>query len=123
MEPHVVCSLVKDHWSSFRGDLKLAVEALGWDEAMWTVHDADDAPASEHTLWADLTAQERAAATRLCYFEEIWDGTHISWWYDYDARENTAVASDDPLPDDIDLHIFDETGYAGKEVGSVGRQH
>ena len=80
------------------------METLGWDKATWT-GTSDEVPASAVTLWAGLTAEERAAATRLC-----------SQWYDYDEGRNTAVAPDGPLPEGINMHIFDETGYAGKSV-------
>ena len=106
-------------WSSFHEDLRVAVETLGWTEEMW----ADDStvfPKSEETMWADLTPDERAAATRLCYFREIWDDEPITMWYDYDAKKNTAVTGNGPVPKDINLDIFQETGYAGRDPGQVG---
>lgn len=107
------------YWSSFHDDLKVAIETLGWNEAMWG-DEVDLEPESEDKPWIDLTPEEKAAATRLCYFKETWDGESIDRWYDYDAGMNTAVTTDGPLPKDIDLEIFDTTGYAGKEPGSVG---
>lgn len=86
---------------------------------MWS-DEVDLEPESEDKPWIDLSPEEKAAATRLCYFKETWDGESIEAWYDYDAGMNTAVTTDGPLPKDIDLEIFDTTGYAGKEPGSVG---
>eukprot|EP00578_Thalassiosira_sp_NH16_P032291 CAMPEP_0181078680 /NCGR_PEP_ID=MMETSP1071-20121207/1615_1 /TAXON_ID=35127 /ORGANISM="Thalassiosira sp., Strain NH16" /LENGTH=422 /DNA_ID=CAMNT_0023160011 /DNA_START=127 /DNA_END=1395 /DNA_ORIENTATION=- len=107
------------YWSSFHEDLKVAVTTLGWDEDLWS--DVSGAvPDSENKMWDDLTPNEKAAATRLCYFKEIWDGEDVVQWYDYDMGKNTAVTADGPLPKDINLEIFQETGYAGKEPGSVG---
>lgn len=107
------------YWSSFHEDLKVAIETLGWTEDMWS-DEAEVSPASESKPWSDLTPEEKAAATRLCYFEEIWNGQPITDWYDYNAGMNTAVTADGPLPKDIDLEIFENTGYAGKEPGDVG---
>jgi hypothetical protein len=106
------------YWSSFHGDLKVAVETLGWTEALW--ESDDEGPATESKMWVDLTPEERAAATRLCWFKEIWDGEPIQKWYDYEKEENTAARGDGPAPTDIQLDIFEETGYAGKEPGRVG---
>lgn len=107
------------YWSSFQDDLKVAIETLGWNEAMWS-DEVDMVPESENKPWIDLTSEERAAATRLCYFKETWDGEPITRWYDYDAGKNTAVTTTGPVPQDIDLDIFDVTGYAGRDTASVG---
>jgi len=107
------------YWSSFHDDLLVAIETLGWDEAMWR-EESDTAPASEGKFWIDLTPDEKAAATRLCYFRETWDAEPITSWYDGDAGMNTAVTTNGPLPKDINLDIFVDTGYVGKEPGSVG---
>eukprot|EP00578_Thalassiosira_sp_NH16_P020111 CAMPEP_0181083060 /NCGR_PEP_ID=MMETSP1071-20121207/3957_1 /TAXON_ID=35127 /ORGANISM="Thalassiosira sp., Strain NH16" /LENGTH=397 /DNA_ID=CAMNT_0023164695 /DNA_START=61 /DNA_END=1254 /DNA_ORIENTATION=- len=108
-------------WSSFHEDLKVAIVTLGWDEDMWA-NDGDMIPASEGKIWDDLSPEEKAAATRLCYFKEIWDSEPITQWYDYNAGKNTAVTADGPLPKDINLEIFQETGYVGKAPGSVGAE-
>lgn len=107
------------YWSSFHEDLRVAIETLGWTEEMWA-DDSTTVPASEDKIWADLTPEEKAAATRLCYFKEIWDGQDITSWYDYDAGKNTAITGNGPVPQDIDLDIFQETGYVGRAPGSVG---
>lgn len=107
------------YWSSFHEDLKVAVETLGWTEEMW----ADDSgmqPPSEGKMWVDLTPEEKAAATRMCYFQELWDGDSITTWYDFEAGKNTAVTGEGPVPQDIDLSIYEETGYVGKKPGDVG---
>lgn len=106
-------------WSSFHEDLRVAVETLGWTEEMWA-DNAVNYPASETTLWVDLTPDEKAAATRLCYFRETWDDESVTMWYDYDAKKNTAVTADGPLPKEINLNIFQATGYAGRDPGHVG---
>ncbi|KAL7546468.1 hypothetical protein ACHAWF_009800 [Thalassiosira exigua] len=106
------------YWSSFHEDLRIAVETLGWTEAMW--ENGEESPLSEGKVWIDLTPEEKAAATRLCYFREIWDDEPITNWYDYGAGKNTAVTGEGPVPKDIDLDIFEETGYVGKAPGSVG---
>ena len=104
-------------WSSFHEDLRLAVTTLGWTEDMWS-DDAETYPPSEVTRWADLTPNEKAAATRLCYFQEIWDAVPMTQWYDYNTKKNTAVTADEysgPVPAEINLNIFKETGYAGRD--------
>lgn len=109
------------YWSSFHEDLRVAIETLGWDEDMWS-DTSGAAPPSEDKIWDDLTPEERAAATRLCYFKEIWDEEPITQWYNYETGKNTAVTADGPVPQDIDLGIFEETGYVGKAPGSVGAE-
>jgi len=106
-------------WSSFHEDLKIAITTLGWTEALWS-DDSETAPGSEDKLWSDLSSTEKAAATRLCYFEELWNQEPITDWFDYETGANTGVTADGPVPKDIDLDIFQETGYAGKKPGSVG---
>ena len=86
---------------------------------MWS-NDSQYAPASENKPWDTLTPEEKAAATRLCYFQETWDDEPIMKWYDYESGKDTAVQADGPVPNDIDLNIFEETGYVGKPPGSVG---
>ena len=105
--------------SSFHNDLQVAIETLGWTEEMWTSDDSDVGPESESRFWVDLTPEEKAAATRLCYFEETWNRVPVTEWYDYEKQQQTAVTADGPLPKDIDLKIFEESGYAGREPGSV----
>jgi hypothetical protein len=107
------------YWSSFHEDLRIAIETLGWTEAMWS-GETGGFPASEGKWWHDLTPEERAAATRLCYFEEIWNAEPIWQWYDYETEKNTAITEDGPLPDDINLDIFEETGYNGRSPDTVG---
>jgi len=109
------------YWSSFHDDLKVAIETLGWDEDMWK-DQSERVPESENKIWIDLTPEERAAATRLCYFKETWDDEPITRWYDYDAGMNTAITTGGPLPKDIALDIFNNTGYAGKQPGDIGKQ-
>ncbi len=106
-------------WNSFQEDLKVAIETLGWTEEMWG-EDSTEYPASESKAWIDLTPEEKAAATRLCYFREIWDDEAITEWFDYTTGRQTAVIDDTHLPSGIDLSIFAETGYVGKDPGMVG---
>jgi hypothetical protein len=56
----------------------------------------------------------------LCYFREIWDDEAITEWFDYTTGRQTAVKDDTHLPSGIDLSIFAETGYAGRDPGMVG---
>jgi hypothetical protein len=74
-------------------------------------------PLSESKYWADLTPEEKAAATRLCYFEETWDTTEYPTLEDFDI--STAVTPDGPFPQDINLNIYETTGYAGRNPGMV----
>lgn len=107
------------YWSSFQEDLEVAIKTLGWTEGIWTSTEGL-VPDSENKIWIDLTSEEKAAATRLCYFKETWDGEAITDFYNYETGESAANVSDGPLPKDIDLDIFAVTGYVGKEPGSVG---
>lgn len=106
-------------WNSFQEDLQVAIETLGWTEEMWS-DNSTVYPTSESKAWIDLTSEEKAAATRLCYFREIWDNEAITEWFDYTTGRQTAVIDDTHLPSGIDLSIFAETGYAGKDPGMVG---
>lgn len=106
-------------WSSFHEDLRVAIETLGWTEETWD-DDSTTVPASEVKDWSELTPEEKAAATRLCYFEEIWNEAPITDWYDYETGTTTIAKTDGPVPTDINLDIFETTGYVGKPPGSVG---
>jgi hypothetical protein len=107
------------YWGSFQDDLKVAIETLGWTEEMWS-DNSNEYPPSEAKAWIDLTPEEKAAASRLCYFREIWDDEAITEWFDYTTGRQTAVKDDTHLPSGIDLSIFAETGYAGRDPGMVG---
>eukprot|EP00573_Skeletonema_grethae_P001225 CAMPEP_0201685498 /NCGR_PEP_ID=MMETSP0578-20130828/235_1 /ASSEMBLY_ACC=CAM_ASM_000663 /TAXON_ID=267565 /ORGANISM="Skeletonema grethea, Strain CCMP 1804" /LENGTH=387 /DNA_ID=CAMNT_0048169401 /DNA_START=67 /DNA_END=1230 /DNA_ORIENTATION=- len=104
------------YWSSFHADLLVAVETLGWTEDAWT-NDMQSPPLSESKYWADLTPEEKAAATRMCYFEETWDTNVYPTLKDFDI--STAITPDGPLPKDINLNIYETTGYAGRSPGQV----
>ena len=108
------------YWSSFHEDLRVAIETLGWTEEMWSNEASEEVPASELKNWASLSSEEKAAATRLCYFQEIWDDEPITNWYNYETGKNTAVTTDGPLPKEVDLGIFADTGYQGRTPGNVG---
>lgn len=104
------------YWSSFHADLLVAVETLGWTEDAWT-NDMQAPPISESKYWADLTPEEKAAATRMCYFEETWDTNVYPTLKDFDI--STSITPDGPLPKDINLNIYEATGYAGRSPGQV----
>ena len=104
------------YWSSFHADLLVAVETLGWTEDKWT-NDMQAPPLSESKNWAELTPEEKTAATRLCYFEETWDTHEYPTLEDFDIT--TAITADGPLPKDVNLDIFETTGYAGRSPGMV----
>jgi hypothetical protein len=91
--------------------LLIAVEELGWTEDMWT--NRDTYPDSEATFWADLTPQERAAATALCYFQESWDAEDLSTFYDYSTGLTKAIPSTTEVPADMDFSIFAGQGAPG----------
>ncbi|KAL3798750.1 hypothetical protein ACHAWO_011994 [Cyclotella atomus] len=99
------------YWDSLYGSLLIAVEELGWTEDMWT--NRDTYPDSEATFWADLTPQERAAATALCYFQESWDGEDLSTFYDYSTGLTKAMPSTTEVPADMDFSIFAGQGAPG----------
>lgn len=82
-------------WKFFYGDTKLAVETLGWTVESWDR--SAPAPASEGKAWDELSPRERAAATRICYFREIWDNVAITEWYDYEKGMNTATSRDNNI--------------------------
>lgn len=95
------------YWNGFYGDAKVAVETLGWTAVSWDYSDETlPGPATESKDWSELSSGERAAATVLCYFGEIWDDIPITEWYDYEEGVNTAVSLYGPMPQDIDMSIF-----------------
>lgn len=71
---------------------------------MW--NNRDTYPQSEATFWDDLTPQERAAATALCYFKESWDGEELSTFYDFSTGKTKAIPSTTQVPADMDFSIF-----------------
>lgn len=104
------------YWSSFHADLLVAITTLGWTEDSWT-NDMQSPPLSESKRWSDLTPDEKAAATRLCYFEQTWDTDLWVTLEDFDLSE--VVTPDGPMPTDINLNIYETTGYAGREPADV----
>ncbi len=55
---------------------------LGWDETKWENgwESPEEAPETEGLYWNDMTEEQQAAATELCYFEYLWDGYPITDW-------------------------------------------
>ena len=55
---------------------------LGWDETKWENgwESPEEAPETEGLYWNDMTEEQQAAATELCYFEYLWDGYPITEW-------------------------------------------
>ena len=51
---------------------------LGWDENSWD-NDGPE-PESEDLNWEHLTPVEQSAASQICFFRDLWDGTSISEW-------------------------------------------
>jgi hypothetical protein len=89
---------------------------------MWT--NRDTYPDSEATYWDDLTPQERAAATALCYFKESWDGEELATFYDYSSGQTKAMPSTTQVPADMDFSIFAGEGNPGSDwvPGEIGTQ-
>lgn len=89
---------------------------------MW--NNRDTYPDSEATYWDDLTPQERAAATALCYFKESWDGQDLSSFYDYTAGQTKAIPSTTEVPANMDFSIFAGQGAPGSNwvPGQLGNQ-
>ena len=63
------------------------IERYGYDQYFialgWTVDSWDNgahAPETEDLYWDELTPEQRAAATQLCYTREVWDSVPISDW-------------------------------------------
>lgn len=99
-------------WPSFYGDLKKAIETLGWTENSWT--EVDSPPASESTFWNDLTPEEKAAATQLCYFEETWNGDELSTFYDPNAPtgDSSKSSGSDSLESESDSTEAANSAYS-----------
>jgi hypothetical protein len=55
-----------------------AFVALGWDIETWVNENEDSSPDTESKHWCELTVEERIAARRLCYNQELWDHTTLS---------------------------------------------
>ena len=89
---------------------------------MWT--NRETYPDSEATYWDDLTPQERAAATALCYFKESWDGEDLNAFYDYSTGQTKAIPSTTEVPADMDFSIFGGQGAPGSSwvPGQLGNQ-
>ncbi|KAL7517547.1 hypothetical protein ACHAWX_002466 [Stephanocyclus meneghinianus] len=93
------------YWDSLYGSLLTAVETLGWNEESWTTRSTATAPDTESTFWDDLSPQEKAAATALCYFKETWDGDDLTSFYDYSNKQTNAIPGNS-VPSDMDFSIF-----------------
>ena len=95
------------YWKSFYGELEIAVKALGWTQNSWD--NGINEPDTENKVWAQLTPTEKAGATMLCFFDKTWDGIEdITQWYDFERSVNTAISFDGPLPEGIDMSIFEQ---------------
>ena len=51
--------------------------ALGWNVDSW---DNDEPPATEDMYWDELSAEQQAAATQLCYHKDLWDAVPLAQW-------------------------------------------
>ena len=79
-------------------------------------------PNSEAAYWDELTPQEKAAATALCYFKESWDGDDVSTFYDYSTGQTNAIPSTMDVPANMDFSIFGGQGAPGSSwvPGQIG---
>jgi hypothetical protein len=68
-------------WSELEDNgLRDVYIALGWDLETWQSENEDVWPDSESKPWMDLTGDERIAAGRVCYTQELWDNIPIPAW-------------------------------------------
>lgn len=51
---------------------------LGWNEPFWD--NATGVPASDDQDWAELSADEQAAAANVCFFEDLWNAESLLDW-------------------------------------------
>jgi hypothetical protein len=51
------------------------LRALGWTEDMWTSN--QDQPSVYGKSWSKLDNEEKDAATEICWFQQLWDGTSL----------------------------------------------
>ena len=93
------------YWNGFYGDFKVAIETLGWTVDSWD-YSTSDPPATESKSWEELSNEERAAATLLCYFRETWDDVPITEYFDYEKEVNMVLSPDGSMLEDIDMSIF-----------------
>jgi hypothetical protein len=71
---------VNDFWVNTPWDEMTAEEQALWNVLGWSADNWDgegDLPASEATLWADLTPEEQDAAARFGYDEAAWNAVII----------------------------------------------
>lgn len=55
-----------------------ALATLGHDQGTWDNDEPN--PATDDRSWEELSAEQRAAATTLCYSKETWNGDDLSTW-------------------------------------------
>lgn len=56
------------------------LSSLGWNNDSW---DNDGPlPDTEDLYWDELTPEQQASASHLCYFRDLWDGIPIPEWED-----------------------------------------
>mmetsp|Transcript_18044 Transcript_18044/g.25438 ORF Transcript_18044/g.25438 Transcript_18044/m.25438 type:complete len:250 (-) Transcript_18044:195-944(-) len=58
--------------------LDSAFQMLGWDEDSWNSNTVR--PVTADAAWSTLSVDEKFAARKLCYFQEIWDGLNLLTW-------------------------------------------
>ena len=76
-------------WPNLANEYKSAYQTLGWDHVSW--NQISDPPESENFAWDALDAEERNAASTLCYFEELWDSIPINEWDIGNFNDTTSM--------------------------------
>jgi len=62
-------------WTALTPTEQILWGKLGWNQASWD--EEIEAPDSEDKDWAELSDEERIAATQLGYVEETWNGVEV----------------------------------------------
>jgi hypothetical protein len=74
-----------------------AFVALGWKRETWANENEDSSPDAERKNWYELTPEERIAAHRLCYNQELWDHIPIKAWATLDEARAAFLSLLAPL--------------------------
>ena len=83
------------NWTELGEEARTSYATLGWTPDAWG---NGTEPAEEGKYWADLTAEQRHAAAKVCYVQPSWDDVAIPLWKEDDGAggEEGEEDAEDP---------------------------
>eukprot|EP00521_Asterionellopsis_glacialis_P009592 CAMPEP_0195284650 /NCGR_PEP_ID=MMETSP0707-20130614/2778_1 /TAXON_ID=33640 /ORGANISM="Asterionellopsis glacialis, Strain CCMP134" /LENGTH=1190 /DNA_ID=CAMNT_0040344029 /DNA_START=45 /DNA_END=3617 /DNA_ORIENTATION=- len=112
-------------WDQLKNyDVVRHFELLGWNRNMW---DTKSKPDSWKKDWAELTAGQRTAAEKLCYFDETWQRINLADW-DCPTKHFTGYSWDGLNKAGVQIYFItlgwtEETWKGGKGSTTIDDLH